>query len=344
MGDPEPAIAPTDPPAATAASDPADGLLAGVDEAGLGPILGPLVVAGAAMAGPKDRDPWDLLDRRVTKDRFKKGHLRVADSKKVHAGKHALARLEDTVLSFWGAHRGALPVDLAELLQGCGVDVAPLGRCPWYGDLDLPLPLTIPRDEVELSAHTLATCMDEAGIALLHLAVRPVDVEEFNASIEATDNKSDTHFAAFADVIGQLLAALPGSARLVADRCGGRVRYATALRQRLPGTRVKTQLERAALSTYEIEAPGIGDQPTKTVQISFAAGGEDLAFPTALASCFAKYVREVMMTMVNGWFAERIPGLKRTAGYYVDGNRFLQDVGSLLDDPEFPVHRLIRSR
>ena len=80
------------------------------------------------------------------------------------------------------------------------------------------------------------------------------------------------------------------------------------------------------------------------MKISFAARGEDRSFPTALASCTAKYVRQLMMVMVNDWFAERIPDLKRTAGYYVDGNRFLQDIGELLDNSEFPTGRLIRCR
>ena len=43
--------------------------LAGVDEAGLGPILGPLVVAGVAMSGPEGKDPWQLLGWHVSKGR-----------------------------------------------------------------------------------------------------------------------------------------------------------------------------------------------------------------------------------------------------------------------------------
>ena len=55
------------------------------------------------------------------------------------------------------------------------------------------------------------------------IASRPVDVEEFNASIAETNNKSDTHFLAYSDVIGRMLRSVPGDAHLVADRCGGRI-------------------------------------------------------------------------------------------------------------------------
>lgn len=314
------------------------GVLAGVDEAGLGPILGPLVVAGVALEGPRGSDPWDLLKRHVCRQRFEKGKVQVADSKKVHSGRHSLQRLERTVLAFWGALHGEIPDTVGSFLALCNTDLPRLERCPWYSDMSLGLPLANNREELELSAHMLQRDMGYHGIQLHDLAIRPVDVEEFNASIADTDNKSDTHFHAYSDVIGRVLRIMPGDAHLVADRCGGRVHYAPGLRRHLKRWQVRTVKETSHCSTYEVHR---GDH---TVRISFTARGEDRSFSTALASCAAKYVRELMMAMLNRWFQARVPGLKRTAGYYVDGKRFLVDIADLLESEGFPVERLVRSR
>ena len=50
--------------------------------------------------------------------------------------------------------------------------------------------------------------------------------------------------------------------------------------------------------TYEVRGPDHAGAD-HTVKISFAARGEDRSFPTALASCTAKYVRELVMVMVS---------------------------------------------
>jgi len=339
--------------------DHAAGILAGVDEAGLGPVLGPLVVAGVAMSGPRGTDPWKLLQRVVCRRHSKKGKLRVADSKKVNQGPHGRQHLERTVLSFWGALHGELPATLAELLEQAAVPLVPLERCPWYGTgLDLPLPLDNDRNELELKSHLLARAMEHKHVRLEHIALRPVDAAEFNALITETDNKSHAHFHAYSAVIAELLRILDRTARdpedqahLVADRCGGRFRYLAGLRQHLPGRRIQILEEHPEFSSYLIHRGGGGggdggggDGDNAPVRVSFAARGEDRAFPTALASCAAKYVRELMMECMNRWFACRVPGLRRTAGYYVDGHRFLEEVESVTGEQGFPMEWLRRIR
>jgi ribonuclease HII len=312
--------------------------LAGIDEAGLGPILGPMVVAGCAMTGPEGGDPWKLLRRHCSRRKFQKGRVRVDDSKKVNQGPHGLRHLEETALCFWGAQHGVLPGDLASWLQALGVDLDLLRRCPWYERLDLPLPLCADADWLELQSALIARQMERAGVAMQTIAVRPVDVEEWNGLIADTDNKSRAHFRAYAEVLGRLLDTLPGRGHLVADRCGGRMHYARDLRELRPGVRVEIVAEQPAASIYRL---GRGDQ---VVTVTFAEQGEDRSFPTALASCFAKYVRELMVHVLNEWFCARVPGLKRTAGYYTDGHRFLCDVEPHL--PTLAVRRelLVRVR
>lgn len=312
--------------------------LCGLDEAGLGPILGPLVVAGVALEGPEGIDPWSALGRVVSRRRPGAHQVQVADSKKVHQGPHALARLERTALTFWGAWRGGLPTELGALLDEAGVDVDALRRCPWYDRLDLPLPIANPRQDVELRVHLARRALEDSGVGLRHLALVPVDVEEFNASIRATDNKSDTHFSAYARVLADLLQQAPDGAHVVADRCGGRMHYRTRLLASFPEADVRTLSETPSISSYRIARPG-GE-----VRVTFASEGEERAFPTALASCLAKYLREAMLRVLNGWFTERIPRLRPTAGYYVDGQRFLAEVEPFVTATGLPRERLVRER
>lgn len=318
--------------------------LAGVDEAGLGPILGPLVVAGVAMTGPEGTDPWKVLSRHVARRSHKKGKVRVADSKLVHQGPNGFLHLEETALVFWTACHGELPRCLASWLEQLGADLTLLRRCPWYEDLEQPLPRQADAAWLQLQAELVARSLKKADIGLLHIAVRPVDVEEWNDLIADTDNKSRAHFRAYAEVLGRLLDRMPAAAgeqdrgHLVADRCGGRMHYAEDLRQLRPQATVETLTETPAVSSYRLR------QPEREVTVTFAEGGEERAFPTALASCFAKYLRELMIEAMNRWFCARVPGLLPTAGYYTDGHRFLGDLEPFLQSEQLPRMRLVRAR
>ncbi|MFQ5496105.1 MAG: hypothetical protein ACE5EX_12075, partial [Phycisphaerae bacterium] len=58
----------------------------------------------------------------------------------------------------------------------------------------------------------------------------------------------------------------------------------------------------------------------------FTQSGEAHQMPVALASMLSKYLREVLMACFNAYWADRVPGVKATAGYYQDGLRFLKDI------------------
>jgi len=51
----------------------------------------------------------------------------------------------------------------------------------------------------------------------------------------------------------------------------------------------------------------------------------------ALASMLAKYIRETCMEMFNIWWAARVPGIRRTAGYPLDARRFREEIAGYVE-------------
>ena len=78
--------------------------IAGLDEEGYGPWLGPMVIGFVSLRaeeGTPASAPWDSVPNLGRAGRREKGIISVADSKKLHRpGKGDLTRLEEAVLAF----------------------------------------------------------------------------------------------------------------------------------------------------------------------------------------------------------------------------------------------------
>jgi hypothetical protein len=82
----------------------------------------------------------------------------------------------------------------------------------------------------------------------------------------------------------------------------------------------------------------------RRTMIYFQEKGETVFFPTALASMMCKYLRELCMHSFNTWWCGRIEGLRPTAGYYLDGSRWLIDVEPHLERLGVAREMLVRVR
>ena len=303
-------------------------IVAGIDEAGLGPVLGPLVISAAAFSMPAELaglSMWDTLSAVVSRKPAKRsGKIAFADSKKLYSGRSetGIANLERGVLTML-ACAGKKPSHLAELLQAvCPQALGPMAQCPWYSHRPLPLPRKISPTAVDLGCNSLSLQMAHAGIAGPVMMQAEVILEgQFNRLIQATDNKSVATFDVLCRLLMKLWQLSPGQDMLiVVDRQGGRMRYLDKLQQIFPGCGFKILDECDRISAYRI-TDGL-----RTVEIQFLVEAEDQQLPVALASMLSKYLRELFMELFNGYWLGLVPQIKPTAGYYTDGTRFYREI------------------
>lgn len=317
-------------------------VLAGIDEAGFGPILGPLVVSSTAFALPRQlmkNDMWKLLDRSVGRRRRKLcGRLLIADSKKAYNRSIGIAHLERTVLAAMRC-RGSNPRTVLQLLSVLEEpSVERIRTYPWYSDIENRL-LSPKEADLRLASTVFGKDLAANGMELLAIKSRCLDVGHYNQMVAATKNKAAVLFSSATELIAQVL----NNHRfdrfsIIIDRHGGRLRYDNSIRRSFPEMALTILHEGPARSSYEL-----ADRRRK-VRLHFVAGADDRFLPVSLASMVSKYVRELMMGGINSYFAAACRNLKPTAGYWKDGLRFIEDLRKKPNAPGFDSDRLIRCR
>jgi ribonuclease HII len=271
---------------------------AGIDEAGYGPTLGPLCVVAVHVAVPVPHDLPAILNA-----------TGVRDSKRVHRPGD-LTPLEEVCLPAFAWLTGTPPHTAAELFALLGEDRAQRQQAPWMaGAEDLVLPL---------AARALVP-WTVAGIGPLCLGGRIVHPPAYNQALGSGINKAELELG----LVRELLAGLrrDEQSTTVVDRLGGRRYYRELVQAAWPEDLVLVEDEGQAASRY------LCRRGATEHRVAFLVDGESASPLTALASCLAKYARELHMLLFNRWFCARHPGLRPTAGYPEDAKRWLRDLG-----------------
>lgn len=312
-------------------------LILGLDEAGYGPLLGPLVVGLAALrvAGPATSEDLDErlkgLVRRAGGRAAGGDAVVVDDSKAVHS-RLGVAGLARGVRAMARAARLAPPEGLDDLLARFSDGGATsLAREPWYAAGGTTQRAEVPRE--------WAAALRLRGVEPVAIRVAPVGVLDLNDAFDAVRNKGRVLFLTTAALLVAALEAYPGEdVEAVLDRQGGRLDYGPDLAAAFPFYDVVREPAPAGESRYGFRQAG------RTVRLRFVTGGDRLSLATGLASMAAKWTRELCMERLNAWFAARCPGLLPTAGYVEDGRRFLADVASVIERESIDRRALVRSR
>jgi ribonuclease HII len=271
-------------------------LVVGIDENGLGPLLGPMVVTAAAF----ETDVYDA-------DKFWQvcgAGLAADDSKKIFSSKK-LATAEAATLDWLDLLGVNVPTTL-ELIERLSLPLScklPCGRnMPGYcRPIERRLPIWA--TETEPIGRKRERFL-EAGFAPYAVRSFSVCTGAYNVLTQGSGiNKFHLDFNLMIQLIKTFKAGYSGDVVALCGKVGGTRKYGAWIDEANVGLWSILD-ENPALSTYRIS--GLGT-------VSFIRDGDGTHLPIAVASMVGKYVREVAMLDLNEYLGDS--SIRRASGY-----------------------------
>ncbi len=321
-------------------------VIIGIDEAGYGPLLGPLSVTAVAIETPEEllgQSLWSAARKSVAKTRKgAAGRIVVNDSKKLHTSK-GYGLLERGVLAFLYAAKTLKQADsldittVAQLQKALHCDdLYNIDHYPWYCVSLKGVQVNKNIDDVITAANALRSDFQDNNLTIGEIRSIPLPAGEYNDLVNKMNNKAKVLFHLASRHIHWAWRNYGGvNLNIVIDKHGGRSHYREQLQKMYPDSQMKILKESDTTSSYQITVGA------KSMKIHFLAKGDQRQLPIALASMASKYLRELYMESLNNYFIGLSPDLKPTAGYYQDGKRFLADLEKLNLTPNSSHYNLL---
>jgi ribonuclease HII len=325
-------------------------ILAGIDEAGYGPLLGPLVVSGTVFSIPQNllkADLWQILQKAVSKDKKKlSGRLLINDSKKAFSRSSGTHHLQRTVLATLDIlnrvdpSRPTLPQTADDVVKQLSLPCRHyLSEYPWYQKLHQT---TLPAmEDISIASGVFHRTLAQNDMRLLWMQTRFLEAGQYNQRLDKIKNKSRVLFIELCSLVHHVFKTYhdnDGPMQFLIDRQGGRMQYHLELMKMFPGMELTILTQSETLSSYEMT------NGKQSMRLHFATEADSKFLPVSLASMASKWIRELLMDELNRYFADICPGIKPTAGYWQDGQRFIADLHKYPKGQTFDKNKLIRNK
>jgi ribonuclease HII len=312
-------------------------LVIGIDEAGYGPSMGPLVIGATVWRVPTNISIAAMAEilepelRPVPRGR-NDDWISIGDSKKILVGKNGWQSLCNgarwLLEHLWG-HRDDWWSHASKLASS---DWNRARAVAWYEHLDAPVIFfeASDNDAIQHAQQRADAKLALAGIELLAAKARLIDEPYFNEQMENLGNKATLLSESSLALAKELCQECTDrneieSIEIYCDKHGGRNRYQSLLMHCFDDEWFTIDSESKSLSQYH------ASWKNHPLSFQFQVGGDSLV-PSAAASILAKWLREVCMLSLNKfWQSKSTKPLLPTAGYYVDAVRFSGDIESIAE-------------